>query len=234
MPRPQETPAVFEAARGIEEMTKALALLAIALFGWANGSLVNRDSAFVFPARQSGDLEQSSRKAIIETGFSEAYFDKHFRMVAAFEKPGDIRVVWQFSVNGYETTLSDAVGFYTDYKRRVFVHSIKNTLGFTRDITRTIPRRRARALMTACLGRFTGEAVALMRLSPGEKMSLFLTAHSINRRGRRRERDTVKESNERSPENDVPERERTTRPMALGYINLETGKCSRGRAIATP
>ena len=51
-----------------------------------------------------GELEQSSRKTIIETGFSEAYFDKHFRIVARFDKRVDIRVVWRFSVNGYEDT----------------------------------------------------------------------------------------------------------------------------------
>ncbi len=207
--------------------------IAVILVALANGPLHKLALAEGSTQQLGNDLEQSSRRAIIETGFSEAYFDKHFRIVAAFDKPGDTRVVWKFSVNRYETILSDAVGFYTDHQRRVFVHSIKNTLGPTRDITRTIPRRRARALMSSCLGRFTGEAVALMRLSPGEKMSLFLTAHSINRRGRRIERD-AKEANGGTPENDVPEKERTTRPMSLGYINLGTGKCSRGRAIATP
>lgn len=207
----------------------------VLLLCWVNGP-VQMTLANGSLHQPSSELEQSSRRAIIETGFSEGYFDKHFRIIAAFDKPGDTRVVWRFSVNGYETTLSDAVGFYTDHQRRVFVHSIKNTLGPTRDITRTISRRSARALMSSCLGRFTGEAVALMRLSPGETMSLFLTAHSINRRGPWRERDTDVEKgvNGRSPENELPERERTTRPMSLGYINLETGKCSRGRAIATP
>ena len=210
--------------------------IAVMLVASANGPLQKPALAEGSPFQPDNDLEQSSRKAIIETGFSEAYFDEHFRIVAAFDRPGDIRVVWKFSVNGYETTLSDAVGYYTDHQRRVYVRSIQNTLGPTRDITRTIRRKRARELMASCLGRYAGEAVALMRLSPGEKMSLFLTAHSINRRGRRRARDTEAEEgvNGRSRESDVPERERTTRPMSLGYINLETGKCSRGRAIATP
>jgi hypothetical protein len=207
-------------------------LIAVMLIAQADGS--SRKLALAKDSSpQANELEQSSRQAIIETGFSEAYFDKHFRVVAAFDRPGDTRVVWKFSVNGYETTISDAIGYYTDNQRRVFVHSVKNTLGATRDISRTISRRRARALMSSCVGRYTGEAVALMRLSPGERMSLFLTAHSISRR-RRSARSDAERINGRAPENDVPEREKTNRPMSLGYINIETGKCSRGRAIATP
>jgi hypothetical protein len=192
----------------------------------------------VAPPQISGELEQSSRKAFIETGFSETYFDKHFRVVNTFDRPGDTRVVWRFSLNGYETTVSDPVGYYTDHQRRIYVHSIKNTLGPTRDINRTISRRRARALMRSCLGGYAGEAVALMRMVPGETVSLYLTAHSVNRPGGRRERDTNagKIMNRGNPEVDPPERERPTkhRPILLGYVNLESGRCSKGQANAAP
>ena len=212
-------------------MIKAIALFAMALFGSANAPADQQDFAFVSPTQQSGELEQTSRKAIIETGFSEAYFDEHFSIVATCDKPGDTRVVWELSVNGYETTISDAVGYYTDHQRRIYVHSVEHTLGSTRDITRTIARRKARALMGSCLGRFAGEAVALMRLSPGGKLSLYLTAHAINRRGARQP-DAERVVNRSGT--DVLERERTNRPISLGYINLETGKCSKGHAIVTP
>ena len=222
-------------------MNAVAVFTSVLLFVWANGPAERLTLAEGSPHQPSSELEQSSRKAIIETGFSEAYFDKHFRIVATFDKPGDIRVVWRFSVNGYETTVSDAVGYYTDHQRRIYVHSIKNTLGSARDITMTISRRRARALMRSCLGRYAGEAVALMSLSPGEAVSLYLTAHSLNRVGvnggqRQRDTDVEKGVNRRNPGVDVPERERTGKhqPIYLGYINLETGRCSKGQAIAAP
>ena len=214
---------------------------AVMFVAWTVGPIEKKPPREVASPQISSELEQSSRRAIIETGFSETYFDKHFRRVDTFDRPGDTRVVWRFSLNGYETTVSDAVGYYTDHQRRIFVHSIKNTLSSARDITRTIPRRRARALMRSCLGGYAGEAVALMKLLPGETVSLYLTAHSVNRRGvnggqRQRDTDVEKGVNRRIPEADEPERETSGkhRPVYLGYINLETGRCSKGQANAAP
>ena len=124
-------------------MIMGIALLAIALLGWGNGPGDKQVFSFVFPTQQSGELEQSSRQAIIETGFSEAYFDKHFRISATFDRPGDTRVVWRFSIDRYEVVVTDAVGFYIQSQKRVYVHSVKNTLGATHDISRTISKARA-------------------------------------------------------------------------------------------
>jgi hypothetical protein len=191
------------------------------------------------PLYASNDLVQSSRAAIIDTGFSPAYFDRHFKLVEAIEKPGDIRVVWKFSLNGYETLVSDAIGYYTGAnQQRVYVHSVRNTIGGARDITRTISRRKARVLMRSCLGSYRGEAVTLMRLSPGEKVSLYLTAQSANRVSSYRETQSRanadKEVNRGNPDIDIRERETIQNPTYLGYINLETGKCSKGKALAAP
>jgi len=219
-------------------MIKGIALLAMALLGWGNGPGHKQVFSFVFPTQQSGELEQSSRQAIIETGFSEAYFDKHFRISATFDRPGDTRVVWRFSINRYEVVVTDAVGFYIHSQKRVYVHSVKNTLGATHDISRTISKARAEALMKTCLGRHADEAAVLLKLSPAEKTSLYLTAHSIIRTGpkaRSREKELGRTDNQH-PEIDQPESE-VTKPrgqMRIGYINLETGKCTTGLARATP
>jgi hypothetical protein len=208
---------------------------------WANGPVKEAPLDEVSTLQPSVELAQSSRKAIIETGFSTRYFDEHFRLEETFDKPGDMRVVWRFSMNEYAVRVTDALGYYSENQKRIYVHSVKNTLGETRDISRTIPRRKAQALMRTCLGRHAGEATVLMRLSPTEKASLYLTAHSIigsdrNRAERTRETTSDQRVSKQNPQSDEPEREviKPRRPMYLGYINLETGKCSRGRAVATP
>jgi hypothetical protein len=218
-------------------MIMGIALLAMALLGWGNGPGDKQFFYLVFQAQQTGELEQGSRQAIIETGFSEAYFDKHFRISATFDRPGDTRVVWRFSLNRYEVVVTDAIGFYIQSQKRVYVHSVKNTLGATRDISRTISKARAEALMKACLGRYADEAAVLLRLSPAEKTSLYLTAHSIIRTGpRARSREKSGRTEDKHPEIDQPESEVTKPrgPIRIGYINLETGKCTTGLARATP
>jgi hypothetical protein len=184
------------------------------------------------------ELVESSRKAIIETGFSERYFYDHFRLVNTFDKPGDIRVVWKFSVNEYDASVIDSIGYYTENQKRKYIHSIKNTLGSTRDISKTIPRPRAEALMNSCLGNYAGEAVVLMRLSPGERASLYLAAHTVSETENNviRKRESDEQTNQQGVNTDEPEREPTHRlpPIYLGYIDLETGKCSKGRGIAKP
>jgi hypothetical protein len=63
-------------------------------------------------------LVASSRKAIIQTGVSESYFDRHFTLMKAVNQPGDRRVVWKFAINGYETFVSDQLGYYTEKGKR--------------------------------------------------------------------------------------------------------------------
>ena len=214
-------------------MINAIALFVVALLSWTAGPLERQGLIGVHPTQQLGELEQSSRRAIIETGFSEGYFDEHFSLVSTFDKPGDMRVVWRFSLHGYQTIVSDAIGYYSEHQRKIYVHSIKNTLGSARDIFRTISRRRARALMKSCLGRYAREGIALMRFSPSEKVSLYLTANSAYTR---RQRGETTGSRNRSQGGDSIKNEGNERrpPIRLGYINLETGRCSTGLARATP
>jgi hypothetical protein len=196
-----------------------------------------------FPAnyRQSSELVESSKKAIIETGFSEKYFDEHFRLVDAVNKTGDLRVVWRFSLNEYEAPVIDSIGYYTENQKRKYVHSIKNTLGSARDISKTIPRARAATLIRACVGKHADEAVLLMRLSSGEQASLYLTAHSVSdsvktQRKEKPDQGSDKEARHQEAKGDQPETEPRIKrpPIYFGYINLETGKCTRGRAAVMP
>jgi hypothetical protein len=192
------------------------------------------------PLATESELVKGSKHAIIETGISERYFDTHFRLASVFDRPGDQRVVWQLRVNGYVAAVNDAIGFHTDARgKRVYTHSIRDILGRTRDITKTISKTKSAALMKSCLGRYTAAAVVLMRLSPGEVASLYLTAHSSRRSPDRedtREREADEKRKKQNPQVDQPESEGLDRhaPSRIGYINLETGKCSRGLAIVAP
>src|ERR1051325_5991990 len=185
---------------------------------------------------QRSNLIKSSRQAIICSGFSESYFNQHFTLVDAFDKPGDQRVVWRFSLSEYETQLTDAIGYYTGAGgRRIYVHSIAGNLGAARDIRRTISKQRARRLMTSCIGKFESDSVVLARLSADPKTALYLMAYAARPR-RPEDRDDKAEPRQRANEPDRPpsEHEGDNRPIPIGYINLETGKCSRAQASVTP
>jgi hypothetical protein len=194
------------------------------------------------PLEDRSKLVESSKKAIIDTGFSERYFDEHFTLVEAFDKTGDTRIVWRFSLNGYQTLINDAMGYYSrDRGKRIYVHSVTTTLGSTRDITKTISRQKAEALMRSCLGNSVNETVVLTRLSSSDKLSLYLMAYSAkgskkSETERRREAARNKIPRPKNSTADEPpnEGDGDDRPIPIGYINLETGKCSIGSASTTP
>src|SRR5688572_2378686 len=48
-------------------------------------------------------LVAGSRAAIIGTGFTEKYFDAHFKPIKVHNTTGDRRVMWRFQLNDYET-----------------------------------------------------------------------------------------------------------------------------------
>jgi hypothetical protein len=193
---------------------------------------------------------------MVELGVPERYFDAHFRLVRVVERPGDVRVIWKYSLNGYETSVTDTIGYYTaDNKTRVYVHSLKTTLGAAREITRTVPRAQARAELQKCLGRYTAESVLFTKL-PGEKTAaLYLTARTRVERKRESEEEREKEKARAKAAEKTPppaaqagrggtppprkmpseEEENEKRPpIYVGYINLETGKCTKIAAVVAP
>lgn len=211
-------------------------------------------------ARELSESEQSlvrgSREAILAAGITPAYFDEHFRLARVVDTPGDRRVVWTFTVGGYEATISDAVGFYTEGGRRVYTHSVADTLPSARDITRTITRRRAEAVMRRCIGNFTNARVEYRAHGPDGAAALLLTAQRIiqpragagraARERREREQRQERELRERARGQEAGGAGRTggvkreeddegSRPVILlGAVDLVTGRCEAGRAQSTP
>jgi hypothetical protein len=237
-------------------------LLIFALASFATGTLVVARArtqtvppAVVRLTPSERALVEGSRAAIIKSGITERYFDEHFRMLRVIDQPGDRRVVWRLSVGGYEATVNDSVGFYTEGVRRVDTHSVAGAFPSTSDITRTITRRRAELLLRRCLGSYTNPQVEYRGHTAGGMAALLLTGQRVveprRDRGReareRREREEEREERERrerarnagtgTRQMDEAEEEEDEgeRPVILtGAVDLVTGRCSIGRAQATP
>lgn len=187
---------------------------------------------------ERNELIKGSRKAIINSGFSEPYFDRHFKLIDAFNKPGDQRVVWLYSLGEYETRVTDSIGYNTVGGKRTYVHSITSVLGATRDVPKTISKERARTLMSSCIGKFASESVVLMKLESDRQAGLFMMAYSAGS-NQKNEREKLARKDDNRQANNGPDRpphedEVDNRPMKIGYINLETGKCTKGQANVTP
>jgi hypothetical protein len=193
-------------------------------------------------------LADGSRDAIIKTGISEAYFDRHFRLARVVDRSGDRRVVWTFSVGGYEATVSDSVGFYTEGGRRFDTHSVAGTLNSTSDLTRIIPRPRAERIMRRCMGgRFINPQVEYRSHGPDGAAALLLTAEAVVVPPGGAAVESPGESEERAAQEaarrqeaaaqgrDVTGRLKGKRPrpvVLLGAVDLSTGKCTVGRGQA--
>lgn len=159
-------------------------------------------------------LVRSSRTAVISTGFSGPYFDAHFKLERVVNKSADRRVIWKFSVGDYKAILSDDVGFYTDEKgTRLNSHGVLNALSTAHDIKSTIPRKRADKLMSQCLGKYIEGPVVLQSFGTDRKARLLFTASSIPR--------FLKKGKD------------LNKPVIYtGFLDLETGKCTKGIAQA--
>ena len=238
--------------------TLPLFLLLAALASGA--AFVSRAGAQTSPAAPAGlnataglnaserALVEGSREAIIKTGMTADFFDRHFSVARVFDRPGDRRVVWKFSVGGYETIINDSIGSYMEAGRRVDTHSVAATLNSTSDMTRTISRRRAEAVMRRCIGRFTNPRVEYRARSAGGTAALLLTAQRVipprplspreARARREREEKIERELRARSKTGRVKREEdedEAGRPVILlGAVDLVTGSCEVARAQSTP
>jgi hypothetical protein len=187
-------------------------------------------------------LVAGSREAIIKTGITPAFFDEHFRLARVLDRTGDRRVIWRLSVGGYEATVNDSVGYYTEGPRRVDTHTVAATLSSTQDITRTITRRRAELLMRRCIGRFLEPQVEYRAHGPEGRAALLLTAHTLVPRrhgGHEREglehRGPARAGGARALDGVGAEDEGGEGPVVvLGAIDLVTGACTVGYGQAGP
>lgn len=172
-------------------------------------------------------LAANSKKAIIETGISEPYFNKHFRLIRVVNEASDRRVEWKYSIDEYETLLVDDVGYYTSGKgERVDVHSIRSELFSAYDIKRTIAKSKADAALKSCVGRHSAASVVYRALKSPGKARLYLTARAITEHeGREAEGKKSEEKEEREIEGLF---------FNVGFVNLESGKCTVERGKVTP
>ncbi len=198
--------------KSLRLVSAALVLCAAATFGAAARQ---KDGGLELTPEEEL-LVRGSRAAIIGTGFSERYFDEHFEAVRVYNSPGDRRVVWRFRLNGYETTVNDSVGFYTDARgRRVDSHMVSASLGRTRDIRKTIPFGRAQQAMKECIGEYSPGSILLQRFDADGRVSLVYTAVSLQ-----------------PAPGQPPPRGKKKPFLGIGSIDLETGRCIKGVAQA--
>jgi len=189
-------------------------------------------------------LVSESRKAIIETGLSESYFDSHFKVSRVENKTSDRRVVWQLTINGYQAYITDSIGYSTEGTKRIDIHNVRQVLGRTTDIIKTISRAQALKLMRACIGSFSDPSVQFGRVE--ETAELLLVAHKkqlLSRRGREererraareREREKEKGAKQNTGGDEIENEGEEGEPVIIGYVNLQTGKCSKGKGVMTP
>ena len=164
---------------------------------------------------QTGDrdpesLVEGSKRAIIETGISAPYFEKHFKLVKTVNDPADRRVEWLYSVNGYEAQLVDAIGFHTTGGKRAYVHGIKNQLYAAHEIVKTLSLQQARKILRRCVGKYESESVTYRTLTVPGKARLYLTGRSIPE-WKREPRETKGEDEGQF--------------LYVGFVDVETGKC---------
>ncbi|HEV2704506.1 MAG TPA: hypothetical protein VGV59_01200 [Pyrinomonadaceae bacterium] len=188
-------------------------------------------------------LVRASRQTILSTGISEPYFDAHFKLAQVFDSISDRRVVWRFTTGEHEATLIDSIGFYTDARgRRVYTHTVGQTLVSAHDIRRTITRRQAERIMKSCIGEFESGGVVYQATGRPPRAALVFTALSLPppetppatksatpapaspsassapAAGSSAQMDIVKPGGKKKPF------------LLTGGVNLETGRCTKGLA----
>jgi hypothetical protein len=210
-----------------QKISTLLFVIAVFLTGAAdagNFALAQTPTASAQVASKADqELAADSKKAIIETGISEPYFNEHFRLLKVVNEAGDRHVEWKYSINEYETMLVDDVGYYTsDAGQRVDVHSIKNELFSASDIKKTIPRSKADAALKSCIGEHRDAIIIYRSLKAPGKAGLYLSARSKTPLDNEKEKEKEEEA------------EIEGLFFNVAFIDLETGKCSVERGKLTP
>ena len=188
-------------------------------------------------------LVEGSRKAIVETGISDAYFASHYKLFRVIDSESDRRVMWEFHVNEHQTVVTDAIGYRTDGNQRIAIHSVANSLGKTFEIHRTLSRSAALKRLRSCIGTFENPSVQYGAIDGRAALVISAEAKRVdpsNTRVRERERERAREERERkkaaAASSDLLESEEGEKlvPLVLGSVNLMTGKCTRGAGKVSP
>jgi len=230
-------------------LTAVLLLILLAAFlfvvpgvGWTTAGMQSTKGAEKLNQAER-ELVAGSREAIVRSGMSSAYFDRHFTVVQVVSRAGDRRVVWSFSINEYATTVTDVLGYYTANGKRIDTHSVTTTLRATSDIIRTISRRRANQIMQQCIGTHRNMSVEY-RAADARGARLFLTAESVPKIARASEKRREEEEREARERQSKPKRsepdvikdedEDYGPPTIVGSVDLQTGKCTKGELQVAP
>ena len=222
--------------------TLGVSLLALVLAGFSFSAPLQRTpkSAPQSLIVSEQALVDGSRRAIIETGVSPEYFDEHFTLVSVVDKASDRRVVWRFAINGYETRLTDSIGFYAEGAKRIYTHSVASVLGHTSEIKQTISLSRALRIMKTCIGDFQNPSVEYGPVDGYAQLLLVAHARQPTHEERQTEIERERQQREKSiaaaSGADVIKSEEVNErtPLKLGSVNLQTGKCTRGAALIAP
>ena len=189
-------------------------------------------------------LVQGSKDAILSTGLSEEYFQRHFKLLKVVNQPADQRVTWQFSINEHNVIINDSIGFYTAGTKRVATHSVAKVLGQTTEIQRTLSRARALKILQSCIGNFEHPTVHYGPVNGHAQLVLvgYKRARVESKSEREKERERERESREKQKATaagtDLIESEEEeggkAPPLILGAVNLQTGKCTKGAGLTSP
>jgi hypothetical protein len=215
----------------------SMALLLLGVGGFALGGFSLESQLKPDSAQQT--LVESSKKAIVSTGISESYFNSHFTLLKVFNQPSDRRVMWKFAVNGYEAIINDSIGSTVVDSKEINIHSVSRSLGQVKEITKTISKSRALKALKTCVGNYSEPYVEFGQVEGHAELFLVGTQKpKVNRREQadslEREREEAEERSRTIGTTDVIENEEGEKqksPVIIGYINLQTGKCTRGKGI---
>lgn len=195
------------------------------------------------PAEEA--LVAGSKQAILATGFSETYFQTHFKLLKVINQPADRRVTWQFSINEHSTVINDAIGYYTEGTKRIDTHGIAKALGHTTEIHRTLTRSRALSIMKSCIGSFDNPSVLYGPVNGQAQLVMvaYKRARVESKSEREEEREREREKREKQKaiaagtdliESEEDEGKDKAPPLIMGAVNLQTGKCTKGAGLITP
>ena len=195
------------------------------------------------PAEEA--LVAGSKQAILATGFSETYFQTHFKLLKVINQPADRRVTWQFSINEHSTVINDAIGYYTEGTKRIDTHSIAKALGHTTEINRTLSRSRALSILKSCIGSFENPSVLYGPVNGQAQLVMvaYKRARVESKSEREEEREREREKREKQKataagtdliESEEDEGKGKNPPLIMGAVNLQTGKCTKGAGLITP
>lgn len=156
------------------------------------------------PVILNNTIVVESKNILINSGFSEEYFNKHFSLIryhkGKYNEAGANVIEWLFTVGEYQTTILDSLGgsidengYYTN-----IVHSLPSGNKIYHDLNNVISKAKAEEIAQKCLSNYKELEVRL------EPPGLFLVAIGEQQCFGNSDRPCITES---------------------AYINLESGTC---------